>query len=49
MKKNNVPAEYVVFPDEGHGFLKKENEMKGYSGVLTFLDKHLKTPVPVKQ
>lgn len=49
MKKNNVPVEYVVFPDEGHGFLKKENEMKGYSGVLTFLDKHLKGPQVVKQ
>jgi dipeptidyl aminopeptidase/acylaminoacyl peptidase len=49
MKKNNVPVEYVVFPDEGHGFLKKENEMKGYSGVLAFLDKHLKGPQVVKQ
>lgn len=49
MKKNNVPVEYVVFPDEGHGFLKKENEMKGYSGVLTFLDKHLKGPQAVRQ
>jgi dipeptidyl aminopeptidase/acylaminoacyl peptidase len=49
VKKNNVPVEYVVFPDEGHGFVKKENEMRGYSGVLTFLDKHLKAPAPVKQ
>lgn len=49
MKKNNVPVDYVVFPDEGHGFLKKENEMKGYNGVLTFLDKHLKAEEPVKQ
>jgi dipeptidyl aminopeptidase/acylaminoacyl peptidase len=49
MKKNNVPVEYVVFPDEGHGFLKKENEMKGYSGVLAFLDKYLKAPEAVKQ
>ena len=49
MKKNNVPVDYVVFPDEGHGFVKKENEMKGYSGVLTFLDKHLKAEEPVKQ
>lgn len=49
VKKNNVPVEYVVFPDEGHGFVKKENEMKGYSGVLTFLDKHLKAAAPVKQ
>lgn len=42
VKKNNVPVEYVVFPDEGHGFIKKENEIKGYGGVLTFLDKYLK-------
>ena len=26
---------------------KKENEMRGYSGVLAFLDKHLKAPVAV--
>ncbi len=42
VKKNNVPVEYVVFEDEGHGFLKKENEKKGYGQVLTFLDKYLK-------
>ncbi|HUM47395.1 MAG TPA: alpha/beta fold hydrolase, partial [Chitinophagales bacterium] len=42
VKKNNVPVEYVVFPDEGHGFVKKENEMKGYRQVLQFLDMHLK-------
>lgn len=42
VKKNNVPVEYVIFPDEGHGFLKKENEIKGYGQILQFLDKHLK-------
>jgi dipeptidyl aminopeptidase/acylaminoacyl peptidase len=42
VKKNNVPVEYVIFPDEGHGFVKKENEIKGYGGILTFLDKYLK-------
>ncbi len=42
VKKNNVPVEYIVFPDEGHGFVKKENEIKGYKNVLTFLDKHLR-------
>lgn len=49
VKQNNIPVEYLVFPDEGHGFVKKENEMKGYSGVLTFLDQHLKAPEKVKQ
>ena len=45
--KNNVPVEYIVFPDEGHGFVKKENEIKGYGQILQFLDKHLKGE-PVK-
>lgn len=42
IKANNVPVEYVVFPDEGHGFVKRENEIKAYSQVLQFLDKYLK-------
>jgi protease II len=42
VKKNNIPVEYVIFPDEGHGFVKKENEIKGYGQILTFLDKYLK-------
>lgn len=41
-RKNGVPVEYMVFDDEGHGFLKKENEIKGYGKVLEFLNKHLK-------
>jgi dipeptidyl aminopeptidase/acylaminoacyl peptidase len=41
-RKNGVPVEYVVFPDEGHGFVKKENEIAGYSKVIVFLDKYLK-------
>jgi len=42
VKANGVPVEYVLFPDEGHGFMKKENEIKGYGQVLLFLDKYLK-------
>jgi dipeptidyl aminopeptidase/acylaminoacyl peptidase len=41
-RKNGVPVEYIVFPDEGHGFVKKENEIKGYKAILDFLEKHLK-------
>src|SRR6266849_5787421 len=36
------PVEYVVFPDEGHGFTKKANEIRAWSTVLKFLDEHLK-------
>ena len=47
VKKNNVPVEYVVFDDEGHGFVKKENQIEGYSAILNFLNKHLKAePAP---
>lgn len=48
IKSNQVPVEYVVFPDEGHGFIKKENEIKGYGQVLEFLDKYLKGVPEVK-
>ncbi|HZB45039.1 MAG TPA: prolyl oligopeptidase family serine peptidase [Pyrinomonadaceae bacterium] len=42
VKKNNVPVEYVVFDNEGHGFTKKANEIRANKAVLEFLDKHLK-------
>jgi dipeptidyl aminopeptidase/acylaminoacyl peptidase len=42
VKKNGVPVEYIVFPDEGHGFTKKKNQIEGYTAMLTFLDKYLK-------
>ncbi len=49
VKKNNVPVEYTIFSDEGHGFRKKENEIKGYGQILQFLDKYLKeTPAANK-
>jgi len=41
-KKNGVPVEYVLFPDEGHGFVKKENQIRGYTAVIAFLDRYLK-------
>ena len=42
VRANGVPVEYVVFPDEGHGFRKKENQIVGYRAVLKFLDEYLK-------
>lgn len=41
-KKNNVPVEYVIFPDEGHGFIKKDNNIKASESILKFLDIYLK-------
>jgi dipeptidyl aminopeptidase/acylaminoacyl peptidase len=42
VKKNGVPVEYVIFPDEGHGFTKRANQIQGYGAIREFLDKHLK-------
>jgi len=42
VKANGVPVEYMVFEDEGHGFVKKENQIEGYRAILAFLDEHLK-------
>lgn len=42
VRKNNVPIEYVLFEDEGHGFVKKENQIEAYSRILKFLDTYLK-------
>lgn len=42
VKEKGVPVEYVLFDDEGHGFVKKENKIKGYKAILTFLNQHLR-------
>lgn len=42
VRANNVPVEYVVFPDEGHGFLRKENRIRAQEAYLAFLDEHLR-------
>jgi len=47
-KKNGVPVEYIVFADEGHGFVKKENEIEGNTAIVSFLDAHLRRATPAK-
>ncbi len=42
VRNNGVPVEYVLFEDEGHGFVKKDNQIEGYGAVLAFLNEHLK-------
>ncbi|HYD44382.1 MAG TPA: S9 family peptidase [Phenylobacterium sp.] len=41
VKANGVPVEYIVFPDEGHGFRKSANQVVAYTAMKAFLDKHL--------
>ena len=41
VRANGVPVEYVLFEDEGHGFVKKENQIEGYRKIREFLDLYL--------
>ena len=41
VKANNVPVDYLLFPDEGHGFLRKQNRIDASEAYLKFLDTHL--------
>ena len=41
LRNNDVPVEYVLFPDEGHGFRRRDNEIEGYRAIREFLDIHL--------
>ncbi|MFZ0033107.1 MAG: S9 family peptidase [Candidatus Cybelea sp.] len=41
MRKNNEPVEYIVFPDEGHGFARPENNRRFNAAVEGFLGKYL--------
>jgi dipeptidyl aminopeptidase/acylaminoacyl peptidase len=40
LKEKGQNVEYLVLEDEGHGFSKKENEIKVYHLMLDFLEKH---------
>jgi dipeptidyl aminopeptidase/acylaminoacyl peptidase len=39
VKANGVPVEYVHFPNEGHGFTKRENRIKASNAYVSFLEK----------
>jgi dipeptidyl aminopeptidase/acylaminoacyl peptidase len=41
MKRKGIPYEYLLFPDEGHGFAKPENRLRFYAAAERFLAKHL--------
>jgi len=42
LKKRNVPVEYVLFPDEGHGWRKTPNRIRSTVAIVRFFEKHLK-------
>ena len=42
VQANEIPVEYVVFPDEGHGFTKRVNRITASEAYVRFLDTYLK-------
>jgi dipeptidyl aminopeptidase/acylaminoacyl peptidase len=41
MRDNKLPVEYIVFPDEGHGFVRPENSLRFWAATDQFLSKCL--------
>jgi dipeptidyl aminopeptidase/acylaminoacyl peptidase len=41
MQQKGIPVTYVVFPDEGHGFLRPENNIAFHAIAEAFLASHL--------
>jgi len=41
VRRNDVHVDYHVYPDEGHGFRNRENQIEGYRAIREFLDRYL--------
>jgi dipeptidyl aminopeptidase/acylaminoacyl peptidase len=42
LKKRGVPVEYILFPDEGHGWRKIPNRVRSTVSMVQFFSKHLR-------
>ncbi len=43
LKRRGVPVEYVLFPDEGHGFRKTPNRIRSTVAIVRWFEKYLKS------
>jgi dipeptidyl aminopeptidase/acylaminoacyl peptidase len=42
LKRRNVPVQYVLFPDEGHGWRKTQNRVRSTVEIVRFFERYLK-------
>ncbi len=41
LRERGVEVRYDVYDDEGHGFTKRENELKAFGDIARFLEERL--------
>jgi dipeptidyl aminopeptidase/acylaminoacyl peptidase len=46
LRSRNVPVEYILFPDEGHGWRKVSNRVRSAVAITEFFVKHLGVSAP---
>lgn len=46
LRARNVPVEYVLFPDEGHGFVKERNRIQAAQATVDWFSKYLNSKTP---
>jgi len=46
LKRHNVAVEYVLFPDEGHGWRKTPNRIRSAVAIIRFFETHLMQVAP---
>ena len=42
LKQRNIPVQYVLFPDEGHGWRKTPNRIRSTLAIVKFFSEHLR-------
>ena len=46
LKRRNVPVEYLLFPDEGHGWRTTPNRLRSTVEIMRFFQRHPRKELP---
>ena len=41
LKKRSIPVEYILFPDEGHGWSKTPNKVTSTIAIVNWVNRYL--------
>lgn len=48
LRRSGGEVEYYVYPDEGHGFSRRENEVRAYERLVRFFRRHMNSQQPAE-